>query len=513
MEGGLDALILNMLQGAGVGRTVSDFQQQNAQTAQAQQQVKIGDAQLAVAAREQSEEARFQDAVQDYYKDPKPEKLIRMQVAFPKHAEALKAPYAALDAEQRTNAQTVFGSLHSAAMNGRKDLVRTQLQGIQAAERAQGIDTSEIDDALVGLATDDPGIMRQIQGFAQMHLAATDSAKFAATYGAIDKGSDGFTLGKSRYDATGKLIASEPDFRIVRPEDKLVQVGGMPGTGSVDASYATPGADTRAGAGDIVARMVPITLGSEGGGTLADPLTSPKGAKGPMQVLDGTNLDPGFGVAPAADSSQEERARVGRDYLGAMVQRYGNPAQAWAAYNAGPATVDEAIQNNGGRWLQALPAETRRYVAKNMSALGQAAPGAPTGGARVIAEGGPRPSYRTLAPAEVAKHPNLDQSRAYQISPTGRIVPIGSQPRTKAAGADGRPPSTLAAIIAPILAKVAAGKPVTPGEQRALDFYHAGKRKPESSSGIVAVNTPAKAAKLPSGTVFKTPDGQVKVRP
>ena len=33
-----------------------------------------------------------------------------------------------------------------------------------------------------------------------------------------------------------------------------------------------------------------------------------------MQVLDGTNLNPGFGVKPAADNSPDERARVGRAY-------------------------------------------------------------------------------------------------------------------------------------------------------------------------------------------------------
>ncbi len=73
-------------------------------------------------------------------------------------------------------------------------------------------------------------------------------------------------------------------------------------------------------------------------------LTSPKGAKGSMQVMDGTNRDPGFGVRPAADNSPAERARVGRDYLVAMVNRYGREDQALAAYNAGPGAVDAAIK-------------------------------------------------------------------------------------------------------------------------------------------------------------------------
>lgn len=138
-------------------------------------------------------------------------------------------------------------------------------------------------------------------------------------------------------------------------------------------------------------RMVTITLGTESNGQRYGKdgglLTSPKGAKGEMQVLDGTNLNPGFGVKPAADNSPDERARVGRDYLDAMLKRYGgDPAKAWAAYNAGPGRVDAALKNaekpvminasadpNAPKkidWLSLLPQETQKYVAKNMAELG-----------------------------------------------------------------------------------------------------------------------------------------------
>ncbi|MBW8461311.1 transglycosylase SLT domain-containing protein [Acidovorax sp.] len=129
-------------------------------------------------------------------------------------------------------------------------------------------------------------------------------------------------------------------------------------------------------------RLVQITMGSESGGRRygADGqlLTSPKGAKGEMQVLDGTNKDPGFGVKPAQDDSPAERARVGREYLGAMVKRYdGDLAKAWAAYNAGPGALDSALARAApkaandwkqGNWLADMPAETQAYVAKNLKA-------------------------------------------------------------------------------------------------------------------------------------------------
>lgn len=143
-------------------------------------------------------------------------------------------------------------------------------------------------------------------------------------------------------------------------------------------------------------RLVNITMATESNGQRYGKdgklLESPKGAKGEMQVLDGTNTDPGFGVKPARDNSPEERARVGRDYLQAMLKRYqGDPALAWAAYNAGPGRVDAALKNAGDantdpnaprqmNWLSLMPKEAQQYVAKNMAAFsgGQGTPPRPT---------------------------------------------------------------------------------------------------------------------------------------
>lgn len=119
--------------------------------------------------------------------------------------------------------------------------------------------------------------------------------------------------------------------------------------------------------------LVGITEQSESGGrdfnASGGLLTSPKGARGRMQVMPGTQRDPGFGVTPARSDSADELARVGRDYLAAMMKRYGNPALAWAAYNAGPGRVDQALQRGGDNWFGLLPAETRAYVQRNMGAL------------------------------------------------------------------------------------------------------------------------------------------------
>lgn len=111
-----------------------------------------------------------------------------------------------------------------------------------------------------------------------------------------------------------------------------------------------------------------------GGGLLEGPGTKYGTAKGEMQVLDGTNRDPGYGVKPAADDSPDERARVGRDYLAAMVREYdGDVSKALAAYNWGPGNLDRAVKEHGPNWLQAAPQETRSYVERGVREFGAGA--------------------------------------------------------------------------------------------------------------------------------------------
>jgi len=134
-------------------------------------------------------------------------------------------------------------------------------------------------------------------------------------------------------------------------------------------------------------RVKAITAQTESNNRETNPdgsvVTSSAGAKGSMQVMDATNKDPGYGVKPAQDDSLAERKRVGQDYIMALAKNYGGDmAKAWAAYNAGPGTVDKAIaaaakSGSPGGWMDAMaqfqtPAknkETTNYVATNMAAL------------------------------------------------------------------------------------------------------------------------------------------------
>lgn len=110
----------------------------------------------------------------------------------------------------------------------------------------------------------------------------------------------------------------------------------------------------------------------EGGGSLAHPKTSPKGAMGVMQVMPDTARDPGFGIRPWNGKTQADLARVGKQYAAAMLHRYdGDTEKVLAAYNAGPGAVDHAVAKHGVDWADHLPDETKKYVRDGMKKLGK----------------------------------------------------------------------------------------------------------------------------------------------
>lgn len=152
-------------------------------------------------------------------------------------------------------------------------------------------------------------------------------------------------------------------------------------------------------------------------------LTSAKGAQGEMQVMPGTATDPGFGVTPAKDSSPEELARVGRDYLDAMQVRYGDTDKALAAYNAGPGAVDAAVKKHGDNWLANMPDETKAYVGKAKRLIGEEGVAVAARNTEVVDAARVKTLDETIAPRIPEGHPEgyADVLRAMDEVGAGRV--------------------------------------------------------------------------------------------
>jgi len=114
-------------------------------------------------------------------------------------------------------------------------------------------------------------------------------------------------------------------------------------------------------AGDLINKIMQKESGGRRYDKEGNLLTSPKGAQGEMQVMPGTARDPGYGIRPARAGDAEDLARVGREYFGKMLNKYGDTKLAAIAYNWGPGNTD--------KWLMAgadpskLPRETQKYSA------------------------------------------------------------------------------------------------------------------------------------------------------
>lgn len=113
--------------------------------------------------------------------------------------------------------------------------------------------------------------------------------------------------------------------------------------------------------GDLINKIMMKESGGRRYDKQGNLLTSPKGAQGEMQVMPATSRDPGFGIRPARAGDADDLARVGREYFGKMMDKYGDPKLAAIAYNWGPGNTD--------KWLMAgadpskLPRETQKYSA------------------------------------------------------------------------------------------------------------------------------------------------------
>jgi len=171
---------------------------------------------------------------------------------------------------------------------------------------------------------------------------------------------------------------------VTRTLEQWQQPGGAPAPGVAPTPGVAPApatsnpANYEVTANGLMDRLVTAESGGQHYGKGGGLLTSPKGAQGITQVMPATGREPGYGVTPVRNNSQQEFLRFGRDYLTAMLKEFnGDPRKAFAAYNAGPGVVHDAVQRYGADWENGLPQETSAYLQKTAGPLGGSSPAAP----------------------------------------------------------------------------------------------------------------------------------------
>lgn len=107
-------------------------------------------------------------------------------------------------------------------------------------------------------------------------------------------------------------------------------------------------------------------------------VVSKEGAIGTAQLIPSTAYNPGFGVRPlVGEEIYDENKQISfqSDYMNAMYNRYKDTSKALTAYNAGPGTVDKAIEaakkaGDENRWKEFLPTtEAKEYSNKVLSRI------------------------------------------------------------------------------------------------------------------------------------------------
>lgn len=302
---------------------------------------------------------------------------------------------------QRMLFQQSAANLDTDFRRGAEEHMQEQFQRARASTNSGTIDTSS---DFAKLHWDDPASIQSSLGMAK--AAVYDQSKQFGWSGAqTDAAMLATTSGVHKGVIMAAMANNNPTYAIgyldhykgeMKPDDILGVQGHLnQQVWATQAQQAVAAATTAARPAiqpNDFDRMTAITAQSESGNKDFNPdgsvVTSPVGAKGRMQVMDATAANPGFGIRPAdlsgtPQQQAAERQRVGTEYLQALVQKYGDPGKAWAAYNAGPGRLDQALKDAAaGRsgspdWLSYMPKETQAYVAKNVAALGSPGGGVP----------------------------------------------------------------------------------------------------------------------------------------
>jgi len=287
--------------------------------------------------------------------------------ASPEDRQTLLGQAAQIDAGKAMQAQKSFTELDD-------DTIKSTAQRLAMASAAWKAGNKDVAQGFYTQAM--PGL-RSMSGVSSLPPQMDDQAAAAfdklvgAISGKAGAAAEAYTLtpGAQRFDANNRLVASVPVND--KPQNATFQVDAQgrgwwlrPGEAPIPADMPGSAAPQDGASGQLMGDALTnaVQQVESGGNPFA---VSPKGAVGSMQTMPTTLTSPGFNIAPARDGSPQEQARVGRDYLQAMVQKYG-PVGGLAAYNWGPGNWEAALTKYGSpeAALAHAPAETQAYVPK-----------------------------------------------------------------------------------------------------------------------------------------------------
>jgi hypothetical protein len=331
---GLDNIIQSLLQG---GTAWNEGRAQGQELQGNDQALALGRARLGAIAQQQRDEQQYNHDVGDWMsRGSPPSELPALAIKYPQQYQAIKAGWDLKDKAQQTADLSFFGQGYAAAKSGRADLLKKQLTERRDAEKANGIDTSEIEDLLQQFGTDPKGAMDTFKSVALAHIYAGDPDKFG----------DAFGVGKDNSHTVGRAIghyeggAFKVDYRdpeagkyervVVTNEDgsqetRFVLVGGdgQPSTGGGGgASGKSPSPDVvKDGQLDARAFYKDFVLPHEGGYAAHDANGAP--------VNHGINQSANPGV-DVANLTEDQAADI-------FASKYATPAKLppamAAAYN------------------------------------------------------------------------------------------------------------------------------------------------------------------------------------
>jgi hypothetical protein len=399
------------------------------QNTQAQQQI---DAANAAKAAEQG----YQDDVATAWHDGSPGAIGGLMVKHPKRAEEIKKAWDVKDEAERRVDLRQMGEIYSAGQGGQWELAAKTMRRRYEADKAAGKPDPQDEAILAALESGDPNQRKAAMGMVGMTLASiAGEDHFGTVYGALTKGSEGFTLGQgqTRYDAEGKPIASvapKADYLVVPEGGKAVPINGAPALDMGGGGQASggPGGNPNSTSGaprsvrnnnpgnlktSAFTKSLPGYTGTDSGGFAV--FESPQAGAAAQGALLSNYIDRGFNTigkiigrwAPPTDNNDTAA------YVRNVAKELGvNPGD----------TVTKAIIPR----LQAAIARVEGGPGASSGAAAQAGQGDPAG----TLYGTPKKGYQLLTPDENVAN-GLDPNVRYQRGPDGNITAIGGQSKAQ----------------------------------------------------------------------------------